>query len=83
MIQVSEVMICVESVESMNLPDDKNKSPQLFTFTTPGLQGMNENIASEPSLYEILKVRDKVASEKVKHRTQNLFIFSKLFLKFS
>ena len=32
---------------------------------------MNENIASECSLYEILKVRDKVASEKVKHRTEN------------
>ena len=39
---------------------------------------MNENIAGECSLYEILKVRDKVASEKVKHRTQNLFISSKL-----
>ena len=31
---------------------------------------MNENIAGECSLYEILKVRDKVASEKVKHRTE-------------
>ena len=54
---------------------------------------MNENIAGECSLYEILKVRDKVASEKVKHRTENysvlqnfpksffLIIFCLLYLK--
>ena len=55
---------------------------------------MNENIAGECSLYEILKVRDKVASEKVKHQTENysflqkfpksffLIIFCLLYLKY-